>query len=276
MWYSCVCVCVCVEGEIKRERERVMDTKADDGDDYVEELLFRCEECYVYQIPRTASSHGHRADDWDVDNWLQAVELKVTARGAAATIKLIDKDTKDLFAAVPVPQDQPLVTCVEPVIDSSRYYVVKVVDEASGRHAFLGLGFRHREESSNFTAALDEHVQYLRRMKQAEEMRKSYEKEAEARAGDAASVPGGEDRALKEGQTITISIGRRSATGSPGGDATKPKKQTPPLSLGAMTITPPPPPSGRREARPAAAAAPPPETAQENDDDDDDFGDFQS
>ncbi|MGA1523509.1 MAG: DUF1681 domain-containing protein, partial [Planctomycetota bacterium] len=48
----------------------------------------------------------------------------------------------ELFAECPLPNDAPVSTAVEPVIDSSRYFVLRVVDDASGRHAFLGLGFQ--------------------------------------------------------------------------------------------------------------------------------------
>lgn len=59
----------------------------------------------------------------------------------------------DLFALCPIPPGKRNV-CVEAVTDSSRYYVLRVEDPATKRHAFLGLGFNERGEAFDFSAAL--------------------------------------------------------------------------------------------------------------------------
>lgn len=51
-------------------------------------------------------------------------------------------------------QHKKLEHYVEAVVDSTRYFVIRVTDEKAGREALIGLGFRDREEAGDFRAAL--------------------------------------------------------------------------------------------------------------------------
>lgn len=89
--------------------------------------------------------------------WIAEVSTKTITSGDNICVVLEDKTSGAVFAECPVDNDKPLDASVEPVLDSSRYFVLRVVDPASGRHAFLGLGFREREHAISFRAALDDH-----------------------------------------------------------------------------------------------------------------------
>eukprot|EP01026_Neomeris_dumetosa_P032129 TRINITY_DN2546_c0_g1_i13.p1 TRINITY_DN2546_c0_g1~~TRINITY_DN2546_c0_g1_i13.p1 ORF type:complete len:248 (-),score=40.79 TRINITY_DN2546_c0_g1_i13:159-902(-) len=161
----------------------------------LELTTFQEQECYVYQIP-PASSLGHRAELWDVNNWIREVSCQIVTQGEDCFIRLFDKETSQLFAECPIDPNVPFHASVEQVVDSSRYFVIKIVDRDSKRHAFIGIGFRERSKALNFNAALDDHRQYLRR-----------KKEAEKRLEELAKKPH-VDYSLKEGEKIEIKVGK--------------------------------------------------------------------
>ena len=174
----------------------------------------------MYQIPPSSTHQGHRADSWNVDKWLRAVKVKVTSRGQKGTIKLEDKDSGELFAECPLPNDAPVATAVEPVIDSSRYFVLRVVDETTGRHAFLGLGFRERDHASDFKLAVQEHQNVRQREQEAMRRTETHTRLlAEKAAANAAAGlnPGDEPTELNDYSlkgTVTVNIPKRMAQGA--------------------------------------------------------------
>jgi len=231
----------------------------------VESLLWTCKECYVYQIPPLKNESGHRANDWDVNKWLWSGTIKVVAKGNVLNVLLVDNTTLELFATCPV--TEPGSKAIDPVVDSSRYFVLRI-DDGKGRHAFIGMGFRDRNFSYDFNATLQDHWKGVERQKEADVLRA----EMEARA---ATEPM-RDLSLKDGEKLSIKVN------VPGKSASAPKK---PRELGSGFLAPPP--SGGLLAPPPKAgatprdAAPPPTApvaaaAAGASDDFGDFGDFEA
>ena len=78
-------------------------------------------------------------------------------------MKLEDKNSGELFAACPV--DAYPGAAVEAVTDSSRYFVIKIVDD-NGRSAFIGMGFSDRADSFDLNVTLQDHFQGVRKEEQ--------------------------------------------------------------------------------------------------------------
>lgn len=190
-------------------------------DDY-ESVLLVIKECMVYRIPPRATSRGYRASDWDVNQFLWEGRLRIIAKGDDLFINLEDKTTGELFAQCPYNMDDG--TSVEPVLDSSRYFVLTIVDKTSGKHAFIGIGFPERSFAFDFNVAIQDHVKIVNNKKAGLTPPKQ-------RVPAAPKI----DFSLKSDQKITISLGKV------GGTKKKPFPDS--SSIENMFLPPPPPPS---------------------------------
>ncbi|KAK7206653.1 hypothetical protein BZA70DRAFT_288122 [Myxozyma melibiosi] len=216
-----------------------------------ESIIFIAREVMVYQIPPLKTSKGYRASEWDVAKplWtgrLKVVEKSVPVRAEAydsselrCELMLEDGNTGELFATAVYGANGK---GVEQVVDSSRFFVIRVVD--GERHAYLGMGFQERSESFDFNIALQDYKRHatpgtgLTEATNAKEPTKDY--------------------SLKAGETITVEIGnktRRRKAGSSSGSSN---------SSGALPFLPPP---------PSAAQVKQQQSEQEEQDD---FGEFVS
>lgn len=115
--------------------------------------------------------------------------MKLVALGSEVSIKLEDKNTGELFAKCPI--DKYPGIAVEPVTDSSRYFVLRVQDD-NGRSAFIGVGFTDRSDSFDLNVALQDHFKWLQTVSQIAEEDKQPKQELDLR--------------FKEGETIKINM----------------------------------------------------------------------
>lgn len=172
----------------------------------IQRVLFIAPAVHVYNIPPLASNKGYMAATWTEDPKrhiftarLRAIETAVPQAVGEDKVKtdivLEDASTGQLFAAAPYTS----AAVVEPTLDSSRFFAVRVQDE-QGRKAVLGVGFEERSESFDFGVAL-------------QEARKALALDQDSTGGPAGQPVAAEkkpevkrDWRLKEGETITVNL----------------------------------------------------------------------
>ena len=76
------------------------------------------------------------------------------------SLKLEDKGNGELFAACPI--DTYPGPAIEAVTDSSRYFVIKIMDDG-GRSANIGIGFSDRSDSFDLNVALQDHFKGVKK-----------------------------------------------------------------------------------------------------------------
>lgn len=141
-------------------------TMASNGEDYERVLLVK-PTVYVYKIPPLMSaSRGFRAADWNLAQPDWTGRLRVISKGNNCFLRIEDCNTGQLYCQAPVlayPGPQ-----VQPVADSRRYFVVKVVSD-TGRTALIGIGFADGADSFDLSVALQDFFTTLENESKASE-----------------------------------------------------------------------------------------------------------
>lgn len=132
--------------------------------------------------PRQSASVGWRGADWKEKVWQGTV--KVVERGDMTAVLLVDRTKGSIFAVCPFKEG-----AVERCVDSSRYFVLRI-ENANGRHMFIGVAFNERNDAFDFNTALED----SRR-----------EREMEQTAVPVYTGPP-KDYSIKDGEKIKVSI----------------------------------------------------------------------
>ncbi|KAK6164448.1 hypothetical protein DH2020_001312 [Rehmannia glutinosa] len=133
----------------------------DEDQETFEHTLLVVREVSVFKIPPRPTSGGYKCGEWLQSDKIWSGRLRVVSCDTRCEIRLEDPNSGELFAACFVNPGQREVA-VESVLDSSRYFVLRVED-GRGKHAFLGLGFNERNEAFDFNVALSDHEKYVKR-----------------------------------------------------------------------------------------------------------------
>ncbi|KAK9111262.1 hypothetical protein Scep_018781 [Stephania cephalantha] len=169
-----------------------------------EHTLLVVREVSVFKIPPRTTSGGYKCGEWLQSDKIWTGRLRVVSCKERCEIRLEDPSTGELFAACFVLPGQR-ESSVETVLDSSRYFVLKIED-GQGKHAFIGLGFGERNEAFDFNVALSDHEKYVRRENE----------KVGGEEGDDFHIdihPAVNHR-LKDGETIRINVKNKSTSGT--------------------------------------------------------------
>ncbi|KAF5930519.1 hypothetical protein HYC85_031392 [Camellia sinensis] len=172
-----------------------------------EHTLLVVREVAVYKIPPRTTSGGYKCGEWLQSDKIWSGRLRVVSCKDRCEIRLEDPSSGELFAAcfvLPGQRD----TSVEPVLDSSRYFVLKIED-GRGKHAFIGLGFNERNEAFDFNVALSDHDKYVKR-----EHDKEAGESSDGSDDNHIDIHPAVNHRLKEGETIRITVKNKPSSGT--------------------------------------------------------------
>ena len=191
-------------------------------------VLFRHNECFIYRVPpQSFSAAGHHAETWGLQKPF------ITGKIEVSEVNIDGEDTcvikmfkgKSLFAMCEMDMkkagDKGRSFYMQDVVDSSRYWVLRIEDKKSGRSAFIGFGFRERDTATELRTAVQDSLQFLARQKEAMRRQSQVDEEMKSLADQPDAPLPPSQLKLSDGETLTISM-----AGVTPPKATKKKKKT--------------------------------------------------
>jgi hypothetical protein len=156
--------------------------KSLEDEDTVESCRCVITEAHVFKLPPNPTAGGWRGADWADEVWQGTV--KVVERGEMTLVLLVDRVSGAIFAVCPI-KDGAVDRCV----DSSRYFVLRI-ENANGRHMFIGMAFNERNDAFDFNTSLED-----------------AKRERLAAKNPVEQLPGlNKDYSIKEGEKIRVKI----------------------------------------------------------------------
>lgn len=150
--------------------------------DIIERVRCTIKNAHVFKLPpRQSTTVGWRGADWTEKVWQGTV--KVVERGDLTAVLLVDRTKGSIFAVCPAKEG-----AIDRCVDSSRYFVLRI-ENANGRHMFIGVAFNERNDAFDFNTALEDS-----------------KREREIEKNPVKFKGLSKDYSIKEGQKIRVSI----------------------------------------------------------------------
>ncbi|KAJ8610706.1 hypothetical protein CTAYLR_005672 [Chrysophaeum taylorii] len=134
----------------------------------MEQRVLSINEAFLYRVPPLRSTSGHRAEEWGLGSPSMTARIEMIAVDDVLEIRVFEGETQvavcPVRCAVGAP---PIDSVVDPVVDSSRYFVLRC--EENNKHAYVGCGFRERETAYDFKAAIHDFKKSVDRQHKADQ-----------------------------------------------------------------------------------------------------------
>ena len=146
-------------------------------DEVIERVRLRITNAHVFKLPPKPTSGGWRGAEWRDKAWQGTLKVVERHNGRrrrddSTLVLLVDsKDERNIFAICPIVHDvgrENTTTTnnngggsnagngVDRCIDSSRYFVLRILNVQNGRHMYIGLAFNERNDAFDFNTSLED------------------------------------------------------------------------------------------------------------------------